>query len=125
VTWPARLPLGVSVRCPLREQLPDRVSGRPVRFVLEDVVTPEQRKEELSRAYLHAVAAKCGFALGNWTQDQSCIDVTVGAAGVLGGGSLADPKLDVQLKCTANQTLVRSDHVALLLLIGGPLACRA
>lgn len=78
-------------------------------------MTPEQRQEELSRAYLHAVAAKCGFALGNWTQDQSCIDVTVGAAGVLGGGSLADPKLDVQLKCTANQTLVRQDHVALQL----------
>ncbi len=78
-------------------------------------MTPEQRQEELSRAYLHAVAAKCGFALGNWTQDQSCIDVTVGAAGVLGGGSLADPKLDVQLKCTANQTLIRQDHVALQL----------
>jgi hypothetical protein len=31
----------------------------------------------------------------------------------LGGGSLADPKLDVQLKCTANQTLIREDHVAL------------
>ena len=76
-------------------------------------MTPEQRQEELSRAYLHAVAAQCGFALGSWTQDQSCIDVTVGAAGVLGGGSLADPKLDLQLKCTANQSLIREDHVAL------------
>lgn len=79
------------------------------------MVTPEQRQEELSRAYLYAVAAKCGFALGNWTQDQSCIDVTIGAAGVLGGGSLADPKLDVQLKCTANQSLIRENHVALQL----------
>lgn len=78
-------------------------------------MTPEQRKEELSRAYVHVVAAKCGFALGHWTQDQSCIDVTVGAAGVLGAGSLADPKLDVQLKCTANQALVGQHHVALQL----------
>ena len=76
-------------------------------------MTPEQRQEELSRAYLHAVAAKCGFALGSWTQDQSCIDVTVGVVGVLGGGTLADPKLDVQLKCTANQSLIKEDHVAL------------
>jgi len=76
-------------------------------------LTPEQRQEELSPAYLHAVTAKCGFAIGNWSQDQSCIDATVGAAELLGGGNLADPKLDVQLKCTANQELVRDDHVAL------------
>ncbi len=77
------------------------------------MLTPQQRQEELSRAYLHAVAAKCGFALGSWSQDQSCIDVTVGAAGILGGGTLSDPKLDLQLKCTANQSLVGDHHVAL------------
>jgi hypothetical protein len=80
---------------------------------LGDIVTPEQKQEELSRAYLQAVAAKCGFALGTWSQDQRCIDATIGAAGLLGTGSIADPKLDVQLKCTANRELVRADHISI------------
>ncbi len=83
--------------------------------VQEKSVTPKQRQEELSRVYLHAVAAKCGFALGSWTQDQSCIDVTVGASGVLGEGTLSDPKLDVQLKCTASEAKVREHAVSVQL----------
>ena len=76
-------------------------------------MTPEQRMEELSRAYLYAVTAACGFAVANWSQDQDCIDATVGAAGVLGEGHLADPKLDIQLKSTANPAALRDDHLAL------------
>lgn len=74
-------------------------------------MTPEQQKEELSRAYLHAVAARCGFAVGSWSQDQWGIDVTIGAAGPVGGGSLSCPKLDVQLKCTSKPEHLSNDHV--------------
>jgi len=74
-------------------------------------MTPEQQKEELSKAYLHTVAARCGFAVASWSQDQWGIDVTIGAAGPLGGGSLASPKLDIQLKCTSQQSYLREDHL--------------
>lgn len=76
-------------------------------------MTPEQQKEELSRAWLCAVAASCGYTLASWSQDQDCIDVTVGAPGVLTGGAVADPKVDLQLKATNSVNYVRSDHVAL------------
>ncbi|MBK8265251.1 MAG: DUF4365 domain-containing protein [Nannocystis sp.] len=74
-------------------------------------MTPNQRREELSRAYVAAVAARCGFKLGMWTQDDDGLDVTIGAAGVLGGGTLAGPKLDVQLKCTSNARHDRGEVV--------------
>jgi hypothetical protein len=75
-------------------------------------MTPEQRKEEISRAYVHAVAARDGFKLGTWSVDDGCLDVTIGHAGTLGGGTLANPKIDVQLKCTSQQSIVKKDHVA-------------
>jgi len=43
-------------------------------------VTPNQQREELSKAYVAAVAARCGFKLGTWNQDDDCLDVTIGAA---------------------------------------------
>lgn len=76
-------------------------------------MTPEQQKEELSRAWLCAVASACGFALASWSQDQDCIDVTVGAAGIPAGGVLADPKVDLQLKATNSPHFIRDDHVAI------------
>lgn len=78
-------------------------------------MTPEQRMEELSKTYLFAVSAACGYAVAHWSQDQDCIDATLGAPGVLGGGHFADPKLDVQLKSTSNPALLRDEHVALQL----------
>lgn len=75
-------------------------------------MTPNQRREEISKAYVAAVAAKCGFKLGTWSQDDDCLDVTIGAAGVLGGGTLASPKLDIQLKSSNDQTHVREQHIA-------------
>jgi hypothetical protein len=75
-------------------------------------MTPEQQKEEIGRAYIHAVAAREGFKLATWSVDDGCLDVTIGRAGALGGGTIANPKLDVQLKCTSRQDLVRKDHIA-------------
>ncbi|OJT25320.1 hypothetical protein BO221_11790 [Archangium sp. Cb G35] len=74
-------------------------------------MTPEQQKEELSRAYVHAVAARCGFAVGSWSQDQGCVDVSIGASSALGGGTLEDPRLDLQLKCTSDGRHLYEDHI--------------
>jgi hypothetical protein len=75
-------------------------------------MTPEQQKEEISRAYIHAVAARCGFAVGAWSQDQGCIDMSIGASGALGNGTLEDPRIDLQLKCTSDARHLREEHVA-------------
>jgi hypothetical protein len=75
-------------------------------------VTPNQQREELSKAYVAAVAARCGFKLGTWSQDDDCLDVTIGAAGVLGGGTLAGPKLDIQLKASSDPGHVHPEHVS-------------
>jgi len=63
-------------------------------------MTEKQQREELSKAYVHAVAASCGYKLGEWSQDDDCMDVTICASGVQGGGVIADPKIDLQLKAT-------------------------
>jgi hypothetical protein len=60
-------------------------------------VTPNQLQEEISKAYLHAVAAKCGYAVGKWEQDHGCVDTTVSAATALGNGTL------VESLCASNQ----------------------
>jgi hypothetical protein len=75
-------------------------------------VTPKQQREELSKAYVAAVAARCGFKLGVWSQDDDCLDVTVGAAGVLGGGTWAGPKLDLQLKASNDPSHVHPEHIS-------------
>lgn len=67
-------------------------------------LTPRQQKEEISKAYITAIAARLAYKIGTWSQDDDCLDVTIGAAGILGGGTLASPKLDVQLKCTSEQS---------------------
>jgi Domain of unknown function (DUF4365) len=74
-------------------------------------MTPAQRMEEISKVYLHAVAAQCGYAIGTWSQDQSCVDVTIAAAGVF--GEFADPKVDVQLKATSDPKNLASEHLAI------------
>ncbi|GAB4519011.1 MAG: DUF4365 domain-containing protein [Haliangiales bacterium] len=75
-------------------------------------MTPNQRQEELSKAYVAAVAAQCGFKLGRWSQDDDCLDVTIAAAGRLGRGTLCGPKLDVQLKSSSDQKHERSADIS-------------
>jgi len=79
-------------------------------------MTPNQRREEISKAYVAAVAARCGYKLGTWSQDDDCLDITIGAAGVLGKGTLASPKLDIQLKASSDQSHDREHHIAWQLL---------
>ena len=61
-------------------------------------MTPDQQKEEISKAYVHAVAAKCGYTVGTWTQDVDCIDTTIAAPSSLGHGKGKAPKLDLLQK---------------------------
>jgi hypothetical protein len=65
-------------------------------------MTDEQRKEEICRAYVLAVAARCGYKVITWSQDTGCVDVSIGASGAIGEGTLADPLLHLQLKCTSD-----------------------
>ncbi len=75
-------------------------------------MTPNQQKEEMSKAYVRAVAARCGYAVGTWSQDQGGLDVTIGSASPVGKGHLAAPKVDMQLKSTADQAHVKKKHVS-------------
>ncbi|HAA57465.1 MAG TPA: hypothetical protein DCE42_22055 [Myxococcales bacterium] len=77
----------------------------------EQIMTENQKREEISKAYVAAVAAKCGFKIGTWSQDDDCLDVTIGAAGKLGRGTLAGPKLDIQLKSSSNQVYDKGDTI--------------
>lgn len=69
-------------------------------------MTPEQRSEEISKAYVHAVAAACGFTVGEWSQDHERLDTTL-----CGPGS-RKPKIDLQVKATTQSRLVRTNHIS-------------
>ncbi|MCB9524176.1 MAG: DUF4365 domain-containing protein [Myxococcales bacterium] len=67
-------------------------------------MTPSQRKEELSKAYIQAVAGMCGFTVGTWSQDHGCIDTTI--------RSPAKAAIDLQLKATSSQSIARDGFLA-------------
>jgi len=70
-----------------------------------------KQKEQFSVAYCHAVAATAGLSIqGPSDPDDDSVDRTIGRSG--GKGSQRSPKLDVQLKATA-QDVVRADHIAI------------
>lgn len=75
-------------------------------------MTPEQQQEEISKAYLHAVAAHCGYTVGSWSQDHGGIDATIAAAHLVGAGRLSKPKVDIQLKATRRTDVEREDYIA-------------
>jgi len=59
-------------------------------------------KEELSYAYVHAVASHAGFACDRPHKDKDSSDVTISAVGMIVPQSVMhSPKLDLQLKATA------------------------
>ena len=57
--------------------------------------------EELSLAYVRAVASRAGFAVEEVRRDRDSIDLHILAGGTLGGGALHSPALAVQVKATA------------------------
>ncbi|MBF0628148.1 MAG: DUF4365 domain-containing protein [Magnetococcales bacterium] len=58
------------------------------------------QKEKFSEAYVRAVAAVAGFGVSRPEVDDDSVDLTIAARG--GNGSVRSPRLDIQLKCTAN-----------------------
>jgi len=75
-------------------------------------MTPEQQKEEISKAYLQAVAARCGFTVSSWSQDGGVVDATIKADEPVGGGAFANAMVNIQLKCTSRQDVLHDEFVS-------------
>ena len=67
------------------------------------ILTPEDRKEGLSRGYVQVVAAAAGYTLAEQNFDRDGVDLQVRAGGAL------RPSLDLQLKATARLARVGTD----------------
>jgi hypothetical protein len=69
-------------------------------------------KEELSYAYLHAVAARAGFGSDRPHNDRDSIDVVISAKGSLASDSrIRSPRIEIQLKATS-LTVPNSEKIA-------------
>lgn len=66
-------------------------------------------KEQLSIAYLHMTATAAGCTLHRWDTDYDSVDVTVHASATYARQSAA--RVDVQLKCTADQSRITETHL--------------
>jgi hypothetical protein len=67
-------------------------------------------KEELSKAFLHLLASSTGLDVGVWGQDYDVRDVTLKSR--VEYPDLVDTGIDVQLKCTGQQAVDRTDTIA-------------
>jgi hypothetical protein len=56
------------------------------------------QKEQVSRAYVHALATQGGYTIGEWNVDKDGVDVTLRSRGLM---------IDIQLKCTQNPRTTR------------------
>ncbi len=74
-------------------------------------MTAEQRMEQLSRAYIHAVAAKANVRCDPDHVDADNIDVQLKADGEVVPGSRRSPRLEVQLKATASPLWINAGEV--------------
>jgi hypothetical protein len=75
-------------------------------------MTENEQKQQLSVAYVHAVAARAGYACQIANIDDDSVDVQLAASGkVHDKAVLRSPKIDVQLKATA-QRVLKDDHLA-------------
>lgn len=59
-----------------------------------------EQKQQFSIAFVRAVAAQCGLAYSVPETDDDSVDATLALRG--GNGTVRSPKLDIQLKCTAD-----------------------
>jgi hypothetical protein len=65
-------------------------------------MTENDQKEEVSRAYVQAVAATAGFAVYEPSIDDDSIDMGISSGG--SAGMQRRPRVELQLKCTAAET---------------------
>jgi hypothetical protein len=68
-------------------------------------------KEELSVSYVHMLSSATGLTLGEWSQDYDCRDVTLSSS-VDYSPDLYGPRIDIQLKCTGQESVDRADTIA-------------
>ncbi|NJK32837.1 MAG: DUF4365 domain-containing protein [Deltaproteobacteria bacterium] len=79
------------------------------------MLTDNDIKEELSLAYVRAVASVAGYAVEETRRDRDSIDLNIVGRGPIGGGAVHSPVLGVQLKATvlaqnkASKKLPRTD----------------
>ncbi|WP_244190684.1 DUF4365 domain-containing protein [Streptomyces caeruleatus] len=59
------------------------------------------QKEQVSRAYVHALATQGGYTICDWNVDKDGVDVTLRSRGLM---------VDIQLKCTQNPRTIRSGY---------------
>ena len=62
----------------------------------------DQQKEQFSHAYVKAVASVAGFSWYKPSVDDDSVDLGLAQAG--GGGMVRSPRLEMQLKCSAQAT---------------------
>ncbi|MBC8076236.1 MAG: DUF4365 domain-containing protein [Chloroflexales bacterium] len=58
-----------------------------------------QRKEQFSIAFVRAIASVAGYAVYKQEVDEDSVDIGIAARG--GAGTVRSPRLELQLKCTA------------------------
>lgn len=72
-------------------------------------MTENEQKQQLSVAYVHAVAARAGYACQVINVDDDSVDVQLAARGFVHERAvLRSPKIDIQLKATSRP--VRGNH---------------
>jgi hypothetical protein len=69
----------------------------------------DQRKEQFSKAYVHAVAAVAGYATYELSVDDDSIDFAIAARG--SEHTTRRPRLEMQLKCT-HSDVRGADHLS-------------
>jgi len=81
-------------------------------------LSPPNIESELSYAYLHAVASRAGMSCrdGNRHEDNNGVDATLTAWGpFIGGGTLTEVDLKIQLKATIAQPVDDGDNYSYFL----------
>ncbi len=93
--------------------MPPGTAERTVTHELYDDDIPLSAiKEQWSRATLDAIAAPVALDVSSWKTDYDGFDVTLRSDHDYGPTGVYGPKLDIQLKCTSQQRVLRDDHVA-------------
>ncbi len=80
--------------------------------VVEGVaVTENEQKQQLSIAYVHAVASRAGYTCQATLVDIDSVDVVIGARGLIHSQAvMRSPRLEIQLKATSQECL-REDRL--------------
>lgn len=79
--------------------------------LLDDIPPLSALKEKISKAVVAMVASSAGLTLGTWDLDYDAFDVTVSSSHDYSPFAYG-PKLDLQMKCTGQQSALRDDHLA-------------